>query len=72
MLHACRMTERSLLTMLHNAIKGLLRIRHRSLPQGVEGIVNTILEEGDAEKVARRVNIGGVQSPQAEPLFSRI
>ena len=66
------MTERSLLTMLHNAIEGLLRIRHRSLPQGVEGIVDTILEEGDAEEVAWHVNIGGTQSPQAEPLLSRV
>ena len=72
MLHACRMTKRALPTMLHNAIKGLLGIRHRSLPEGVKGIVDTILEEGDAEKVAWPVNIGGVQSPQAEPLLSRI
>jgi hypothetical protein len=72
MLHACRMTESSLLTMLHNAIEGLLRIRHRYQPQSVEGIVSTILEEGDAEEVAWHVNIGGSQSPQAELLFSRV
>ena len=72
MRHALRMSKCPLLTMLHNTMESLLAVSHGGIPQSVEGIVHTILEQGNAQHMFRHIHKVRVERPQIEPLFIRV
>jgi hypothetical protein len=69
MRHTFDVTECSLLAMLNDAMESLLAATRGGVPQGVEGVIHTILQHGHTQHILGNVQEIGIECPKVEPLF---
>jgi len=63
------MTERPLLAMLHDAMESLLAATHGGIPQRVEGVIHSILQQCHTQHILRNVQEIGIECPEVETLL---